>query len=133
MRRRRLAGIAPCTALRRRIDSRLRPPRRILQQSPLPLLGITCDRECCVPAYSEASIMPQPQPLSSVVPFAAVERPTCPKCRASMRLASIAPIRAGVDLHASECALCNHVLESLAEYEHPMKSKGLGRWLQGDL
>ena len=37
----------------RRIDSRLRSPRRILEQSPLRLPGITGDRECCAPAYSE--------------------------------------------------------------------------------
>ncbi len=75
--------------------------------------------------------MPQSQPLSSVIPFAAIERPICPKCRASMRLASITPIRAGVDLHAFECAVCNHVLETLAAYEDPMTSHG--HWLQGDL
>jgi hypothetical protein len=40
----------------RRINSRLRPWRRILGQSPLRLLGITGDRECCAPACSgEAS------------------------------------------------------------------------------
>jgi hypothetical protein len=48
-------------------------------------------------------------------------------------LASIEPARAGVDLHTFECAVCNHVLETLAAYDDPMKSKGLGRWLQGDL
>ena len=77
--------------------------------------------------------MPQSQRLSSVIPFAAIERPACPKCKTSMRLASITPLRAGVDLHAFECAICKHVLETLAAYEDPMKSKGLGRWLQGDL
>ena len=50
-----------------------------------------------------------------------------------MRLVSIEPARAGVDLHTFECAVCNHVLESLAAYEDPMKSRGLGRWLQGEL
>jgi hypothetical protein len=77
--------------------------------------------------------MPQSQRLSSVIPFVAIERPACPKCKAAMRLASIKPARAGVDLHTFECAICNHVLETLAAYEDPMKSKGLGRWLQGDL
>jgi hypothetical protein len=76
--------------------------------------------------------MPQSAPLSSVIPFAAIERPACPRCKASMRLASIAPVRAGVDLHAFECAVCNHVLETAAAYEDP-KSKALGRWLQSDL
>ena len=74
-----------------------------------------------------------PQFLSSIIPFAPVERPACPKCRTSMRLASITPVRAGVDLHAFECATCGHVLETLAAYEDPMKFEGLGRWLQGDL
>jgi hypothetical protein len=50
-----------------------------------------------------------------------------------MMLASIEPARAGVDLHTFECAICNHVLKTFAAYEDPMKSKGLGRWLQGGL
>ena len=77
--------------------------------------------------------MPQSQRLSSVIPFAAIERPACPKCKAAMTLVSIEPARAGVDLHTFECAICNHVLTILAAFEDPMKSKGLGRWLQGDL
>jgi len=50
-----------------------------------------------------------------------------------MMLISIEPARAGVDLHTFECAVCNHVLTTLAAYEDPMHSKDLGRWLQGDL
>ena len=51
-----------------------------------------------------------------------------------MMLVSIEPVRACVvDLHTFECAVCNHVLKTHAAYEDPMKSKGLGRWLQGDL
>jgi hypothetical protein len=42
-------------------------------------------------------------------------------------------VRAGVDLQTFECAICNHELKTLAAYEDPMKSRGLGRWLQGDL
>jgi hypothetical protein len=77
--------------------------------------------------------MPQSQRLSSVILFVAIERPACPKCKAQMMLASIEPARPGVDLHTFECAVCNHVLEILAAYEDPMRSKSLGRWLQGDL
>ena len=77
--------------------------------------------------------MPQSQRLSSVIPFAAIERPACPKCKARMMLASIEPARSGIDLYTFECAVCNQVLTTLAAYEDPMKSKGLGRWLQGDL
>ena len=77
--------------------------------------------------------MPQSQPLSSVIPFMAINRPACPKCNAAMMLVSIEPARAGVDLHTFECAVCHHVLTTLAAYDDPMKSKGLGRWLQGEL
>ena len=78
--------------------------------------------------------MPQSQRLLSVIPFAAIGRPACPKCKAPMMLVSIEPAGArGVDLHTFECAICNSVLETFAAYEDPMKSKGLGRWLQGDL
>jgi hypothetical protein len=77
--------------------------------------------------------MPQFQQLSSIIPFAAIERPTCSKCTAQMMLVSIEPARTpGVDLHTFECAVCNQVLKILAAYEDPMRSKGLGRWLQGD-
>jgi hypothetical protein len=78
--------------------------------------------------------MTQSQRLSSVIPFAAIERPACPKCKAQMMLVSIEPARArGVDLHTFECAVCNRVLKTFAAYEDPMKSRGLGRWLQGEL
>jgi hypothetical protein len=77
--------------------------------------------------------MPQSQHLSSVIPSVAIERPACPKCKVRMMLASIEPARPGVDLHTFECAVCNHVLRTPAVYEDPMKSKGLGRWLQGEL
>ena len=81
----------------------------------------------------EGSIMPQSQRLSSVIPFVAIERPACPKCKALMVLVSIALARPGVDLHTFECAVCSQVLTTFAAFEDPMKSKGLGRWLQGDL
>ena len=77
--------------------------------------------------------MPQSRPLSSFISPVAFGRPACPKCKAEMRLASIEPARPGVDLHTFECAVCGHVLTALAAYEDPMKSKDLGRWLQGDL
>ena len=78
--------------------------------------------------------MPQSQRLSSVIPFAAIERPACPKCKAQMMLVSIEPAHVrDVDLQTFECAVCNQVLTSFAALEDPMESKGLGRWLQGDL
>jgi hypothetical protein len=77
--------------------------------------------------------MPQSQRLSPVIPFVAFERPACAKCKAPMMLVSIEPARPGVDLHTFECAICNHVHTALAAYEDPVKSKSLGRWLQGNL
>jgi hypothetical protein len=77
--------------------------------------------------------MSHSQCLSSVVPSAAIGRPGCPKCKAPMMLASVEPAGAGVDLHSFECAVCKHGYETLATYEDPMKSRALGRWLQGDL
>src|SRR6266853_1519909 len=82
----------------------------------------------------EGGIMPQSQRLSSIIPFVAIGRPACPKCKAHMMLVSIEPARArGVDLHTFGCAVCNRVLTTFAAFEDPMKSKALGRWLQGDL
>ena len=77
--------------------------------------------------------MYQSQRLSSAIPPVALGRPACPKCKAEMMLASIEPARPGVDLHTFECAVREHVLTALAAYEDPMKSRALGRWLQGDL
>ena len=54
--------------------------------------------------------MPQSQRLSSIIPFVAIGRPACPKCKAPIMLVSIEPARVrGVDLHTYECAVCNHV------------------------
>ena len=48
--------------------------------------------------------MPEPQPLSSIVPLAPIERPACPKCQAQMMLAQIVPAFLGTDLHTFECS-----------------------------
>jgi hypothetical protein len=77
--------------------------------------------------------MSQSQLLSYIVPFVEIERPACPKCQAQMLLARIVPARLGIDIHRFECAACDHVLRTLAAYEDSMKSRALGRWLEGDL
>ena len=78
--------------------------------------------------------MSQAQLVSSVVPLAAIGRPTCPRFKTAMMLVSIEPTRArNVDSHTFKCAVCNQILETFAALEDPMKSKALGRWLQGDL
>jgi transposase-like protein len=76
----------------------------------------------------------QSQSVPSALPFAAIGRPACPRCKAAMMLVSIEPSRArDIDLHTFRCAICNKALKIFAAYEDPMKSKALGRWLQGDL
>jgi hypothetical protein len=75
--------------------------------------------------------MPQTQRTPSVIPFVAIQRPACPRCKAAMMLASIEPEHPGVDLHTFECTICK--LKTVAAYADPMKSRDLGRWLQGDL
>jgi phage FluMu protein Com len=77
--------------------------------------------------------MTQSQPVLSAIPTMRIERPACPRCKAAMMLTSIEPARPAVDLYTFECAVCNHVLATLAPFEDPMTSKSLGRWLQGDL
>jgi len=71
--------------------------------------------------------MPQPPRLSSVIPFAAIGRPACPKCKAQMMLVSVEPARArGVDLQTFECAVCNQVLTTFAAFEGPRSPRALG-------
>jgi hypothetical protein len=77
--------------------------------------------------------MSQPQLLSSIIPLVEIERPTCPMCQAQMLHARIVPACLGIDLHTFECAVCDHVLKTLTAYEDPVKSRALGRWLEGDL
>ena len=73
--------------------------------------------------------MPELQPLSSIVPRAAIERPACPRCQAQMMLAGIVPAFLGTDLHTFECRACNHVIKTLGAYDDPMQSRERGRRL----
>ena len=58
--------------------------------------------------------MSQSQRLSSVIPFAAIGRPACPKCKAAMMLVGIELAGPGVDLQTFECAICNCLLKTPA-------------------
>ena len=69
------------------------------------------------------------QPLSSIGPLAATERPVCPKCRSQMMLARVVPAFLGTDLRTFECAACTHVVRTLGAYQDPMQSNELGRGL----
>ena len=73
------------------------------------------------------------RPSPDIPAIAPLQRPVCPRCKASMMLVSIELERPGVDLHRFQCAVCNYAFTTLAAYEDPMHSKDLGRWLQGDL
>jgi hypothetical protein len=77
--------------------------------------------------------MSQSQLLSSIVPFVEIERPACPKCQAQMLIFRVVPARLGIDLQTFECAVRDHVFKTLTTNEDPMKSRALGRWLEGDL
>jgi hypothetical protein len=77
--------------------------------------------------------MSQSQLLSSIIPLVEIRRPACPMCQAQMLLAGIVPTHLGIDLNTFECAVCDHVLKTLTTNEDPMKSRALGRWLEGDL
>lgn len=66
--------------------------------------------------------MAEPQPLSSIVRLAAIERPACPKCQARMLLVRIVPAFVGTDLHTFECAACTHVVRTLGAYQAPLQS-----------
>jgi len=77
--------------------------------------------------------MSRSQLLWSIAPLVEIECPTCPVCQGQMLLNRIAPACRGIDLHTFECAVCDHLLKTLTAYEDPMKSRALGRWLEGDL
>src|SRR5258708_25821444 len=101
--------------------ARVGPPgRRILKNITARLQGTTGDREMSRSRLFEGSIMPQSQHLSSAIPFVAIERPACPRCKAPMMLARIEPERTGLDQHTFECAVCSHVLKTLSAYDDPM-------------
>jgi hypothetical protein len=76
--------------------------------------------------------MSQSQLLSPIVPFVEIQRPACPKCQARILVARIVP-DAWASTYTHLSALCDHVLQTLTAYEDPMKSRALGRWLDGDL
>jgi len=122
-----------CDLRRARFNSRLRSRRRILASSPVRILALPVTESVALPPICGEALMTQSQGLSSAIPPAPFERPTCPRCKAPMMLVSIEPERPGVDLDTFQCAVCNHVLTTLAAHEDPMHSKALGRWLLGDL
>jgi hypothetical protein len=66
----------------------------------------------------EETVMSEGQSLSSIVPLAVIERPSCPNCQAQMLLARIVPALLGTTLRTFECAACKHVLKTLAACEN---------------
>jgi len=72
-----------------RINSRLRSPRRILAPSPVRILALPVTESVALPPICGEALMTQSQGLSSAIPPAPFERPTCPRCKAPMMLVSI--------------------------------------------
>jgi hypothetical protein len=67
----------------------------------------------------------------AAIPLLAIERLHCPKCRARMTLARIAPGPTGFELRTFDCSKCDHV-EKIAIALDPAKSGDVG-WLVGEL
>jgi hypothetical protein len=66
----------------------------------------------------------------AAIPLLALQQLRCPKCRARMMLAGIAPGPAGFDLHAFDCPKCDYV-ERVAVASDPMKSGDVA-WFVGE-
>jgi hypothetical protein len=66
-------------------------------------------------------------PVSHEFDPSPIDRPRCPRCQSRMTLALIAPGPRGYDLHAFECAACDHTC-TLTTLADPMRSDLLG-WL----
>ena len=60
-----------------------------------------------------------------------IQRPRCPKCRATLMLARITPGAAGVDIGTFECPACDLVHQLVVELIDPMKSLETAGWFQG--
>jgi hypothetical protein len=67
----------------------------------------------------------------AAIPLLAIERLRCPKCRARMTLARIAPGPTGFELRTFDCSQCDHV-EKIAIALDPTKAGDVG-WLVSEL
>jgi hypothetical protein len=110
------------------LEQRAKQPERILVLHCRPAVRLQAAIKSAVrpPCMFEETIMSERQPLSSVVPLAAIERPACPQCQKRMTLARIVPALLGTVLYTFECAACNHVLRTLAagvDAEKPKDTK----------
>jgi len=69
-----------------------------------------------------------PETLSASRPsFAAIARPHCPQCNATMTLVRIARGPSGFDIRTFDCATCDHA-QIVTVATDPMKSDKIG-WL----
>ena len=66
--------------------------------------------------------------LASRPSFAAIARPHCPKCDATMTLVRIARAPSGFNIWTFDCAACDHA-QIVTVATDPMKSDKIGRLL----
>ena len=62
-----------------------------------------------------------------------IQRPLCPKCKATTMLARITPGRSGFDIQTFECPACDLVHQLVVQFIDPMKSLETAGWLGGEL
>jgi hypothetical protein len=62
-----------------------------------------------------------------------IQRPPCPKCKATMMLARITPGRSGFDIRTFECSACDLVDQLVVKLIDPMKSFEMVGWFAGEL
>jgi hypothetical protein len=62
-----------------------------------------------------------------------IQRPRCPKCQATTKLARITPGRSGFDIRTFECPACDLIQQLVVELIDPMKSLETAGWFLGEL
>jgi hypothetical protein len=62
-----------------------------------------------------------------------IQRPPCPKCKATLMLARISPGRSGFDIRTFECPTCDLVHQLVVQLTDPLKSLETAGWLIGEL
>jgi hypothetical protein len=60
-----------------------------------------------------------------------IQRPLCPKCQATTKLARITPGSSGFDIRTFECPVCDIVHQLVVQLVDPMKSLETAGWLRG--
>ena len=62
-----------------------------------------------------------------------IQRPPCPKCKATMMLARITPGASRFDIRTFECPACELTHQLVVELIDPMKSLEMVGWIRSEL